>query len=160
MGNIPHNRANSYTTPVHPHACGEHPIPEYPTTHVCGSSPRVWGTFGDGYRLDHPARFIPTRVGNMTSARNHSFPRTVHPHACGEHALEGYEQDYYNGSSPRVWGTYFYSCLKRLKTAHLRNKALVAPKTPYQNTIINRSHHHHRHRPNLLVLPQAEKIRA
>ena len=31
---------------VHPHACGEHPLPECQIVNIIGSSPRMWGTPG------------------------------------------------------------------------------------------------------------------
>jgi len=35
-----------------------------------------------------------------------AWPFAVHPHVCGEHALNSGEASPYRGSSPRVWGTF------------------------------------------------------
>ena len=71
---------------VHPHAGGEHPSARILATSSAGSSPRGWGT-PDLLRLgpDH-GRFIPTRVGNTSTATMMSA-RVF-------------------GSSPRGWGTH------------------------------------------------------
>ena len=73
---------------VHPHACGEHfpgigraarVITVHP--HACGEHQTV------GRQNQNARRFIPTRVGNMTSFSRPRTPNKVHPHACGEHAV-------------------------------------------------------------------------
>ena len=50
-----------------------------------GSSPRVWGTF--------------------IFANSPRVRESVHPHACGEHAVQIIPAAWRSGSSPRVWGT-------------------------------------------------------
>ena len=71
--------------PVHPHACGEHPVHTLAFLTLLGSSPRLWGTRLRAWQLFAKRRFIPTLVGN-TSNRVLSYGHTsVHPHACGEH---------------------------------------------------------------------------
>ncbi len=90
---------------VHPHARGEHdqqhPVPPLSR----GSSPRPWGTPGGGCGDRRHHRFIPTPVGNTTFAASVLRPRSVHPHARGEHyaTIAGAAKSY--GSSPRPWGT-------------------------------------------------------
>ena len=71
---------------VHPHACGEHPTSARPPTPWTGSSPRMWGTPLRGRWIDSWGRFIPTTVGNTHRTPATALPRSVHPHACGEHA--------------------------------------------------------------------------
>ena len=70
---------------VHPHACGEHCIPQESLKGTAGSSPRMWGTPISHQWPSAISRFIPTHVGNTGI---HTPPPTtmpVHPHACGEH---------------------------------------------------------------------------
>ena len=50
-----------------------------------GSSPRMWGTPVEFMRQMMNDRFIPTHVGNTSFAPGAGLPRSVHPHACGEH---------------------------------------------------------------------------
>ena len=73
--------------PVHPHACGESPLPPNNFTGLTGSSPRVWGKlvirFGE-YRVK---RFIPTRVGKAIRQYAPHCIFSVHPHACGESSV-------------------------------------------------------------------------
>ena len=71
---------------VHPHACGEHFDAPFPILRRGGSSPRVWGTCIRFCIIAIFQRFIPTRVGNITGHLFQIFRKTVHPHACGEHA--------------------------------------------------------------------------
>ena len=75
---------------------------------VCssGSSPRLWGTYGTRFGGDGDVRFIPTPVGNMGSNTGSRGGKSVHPHACGEHALRRGRWRRGCGSSPRLWGTY------------------------------------------------------
>ncbi len=70
-----------------------------------GSSPRVWGTRTISPRKPVHRRFIPTGVGN-TSSRGSGIPgQPVHPHGCGEHYAQVFNECRLIGSSPRVWGT-------------------------------------------------------
>ncbi len=71
--------------PVHPHACGEHGVADMGTFIPGGSSPRMWGTQHDLPRIAVGDRFIPTHVGNTSTATTSVRATTVHPHACGEH---------------------------------------------------------------------------
>ena len=48
-----------------------------------GSSPRLWGRCPGYHPEPEPGRFIPTRVGQILSARSSTRQQTVHPHACG-----------------------------------------------------------------------------
>ena len=71
--------------PVHPHAYGERPrIVITPTPE--------W-------------RFIPTHMGNGTTARSRSRAVSVHPHAYGERRRVNGIKQRAIGSSPRIWGT-------------------------------------------------------
>ncbi len=64
VGNTSRDDSETWLTPVHPHARGEHPgaIPMRRAT--SGSSPRTWGTLFDGPPERNEPRFIPTHVGN------------------------------------------------------------------------------------------------
>src|SRR5690606_6743232 len=91
---------------VHPHACGEHRSPIEPRYAPAGSSPRMWGTHQTAVAWMGRVRFIPTHVGNTIAKRLHPICMTVHPHACGEHALEHDLTSTRAASSPRMWGTH------------------------------------------------------
>jgi len=94
---------------VHPHACGEHPFGVLMCLIGTGSSPRLWGTLHPHFLKGASARFIPTPVGNTRHGQTITLPRSVHPHACGEHSELGLESYWVYGSSPRLWGTLFFS---------------------------------------------------
>ena len=67
VGNTLHDSKTSLTSPVHPHACGEHAAAGSGWRIERGSSPRMWGTLA-GYPFDQRMnRFIPTHVGNTRS---------------------------------------------------------------------------------------------
>ena len=105
VGNTGSRIANRKRFSVHPHACGEHAPEDAKTLGNYGSSPRVWGTRpGEGQDV-RTRRFIPTRVGNTSLRTLRGARKTVHPHACGEHGLQGGVGVNSRGSSPRVWGT-------------------------------------------------------
>ena len=85
VGNTTTNTSSTGESPVHPHACGEHPLYSVPGMIDHGSSPRLWGTLNLYAAVALVCRFIPTLVGNTWPMipPMHSWP--VHPHACGEH---------------------------------------------------------------------------
>ena len=70
---------------VHPHASGEHSCSAMMDTSSVGSSPREWGTLLPQCAALRCRRFIPTRVGNTSSALSIHSIYSVHPHASGEH---------------------------------------------------------------------------
>ena len=85
VGNIDAGFSFFVLDAVHPHVCGEHtrvPHHNYP---ICGSSPRVWGTFRSTGENFICRRFIPTCVGNIVPLIFVSSTVPVHPHVCGEH---------------------------------------------------------------------------
>jgi len=90
---------------VHPHARGEHPVPEPSDACSIGSSPRPWGTLLRRRDEGNVDRFIPTPVGNTSHERLDPPLLPVHPHARGEHV--GIVESFCGrlGSSPRPWGT-------------------------------------------------------
>ncbi len=89
---------------VHPHACGEYVWLRAIGIIPIGSSPRVWGILLKRRSICTCLRFIPTRVGNTSSARRMASCVEVHPHACGEYFLRDTYVSECVGSSPRVWG--------------------------------------------------------
>ena len=91
---------------VHPHARGEHSTPPLVNVPFSGSSPRTWGTLGEGVDTDGQIRFIPTHVGNTGRHDSRIYADPVHPHARGEHFNPGTIGSYRHGSSPRTWGTH------------------------------------------------------
>ena len=108
VGNTPRGAHRPAGRPVHPHACGEYVSVEPSVIVWFGSSPRVWGI---RLRRDHRgalARFIPTRVGNTVPSPGRRPGRSVHPHACGEYAVQHVAGSGPDGSSPRVWGIRSY----------------------------------------------------
>ncbi len=90
---------------VHPHACGEHHAGTQAAPFHRGSSPRMWGTLPDSKLRIRKLRFIPTHVGNTSRPGRLHLPRSVHPHACGEHHDDHSLIPFVTGSSPRMWGT-------------------------------------------------------
>ena len=88
-----------------------------PAIGVPGSSPRVWGILRRGAVRRHHVRFIPTRVGNTSTAPAGDAWHSVHPHACGEYCRLILESMCHPGSSPRVWGIL-----------HLARRGLFAPR--------------------------------
>ena len=85
VGNTPVSANKTSRMPVHPHACGEHSSVDSKVEIHYGSSPRLWGTLCHLPAFDHVLRFIPTPVGNTRGSPAGATPRSVHPHACGEH---------------------------------------------------------------------------
>ena len=90
---------------VHPHARGEQAYRGTERDYKDGSSPRAWGTGGEGQAVESKDRFIPTRVGNSSPPSRPSGCATVHPHARGEQLCDGGISHRLAGSSPRAWGT-------------------------------------------------------
>src|SRR3989344_6069128 len=73
------------STPVHPHARGEHGTGATPAELADGSSPRAWGTLIVRGIQNEICRFSPTRGGNTPP--------------------DQYTRALCRGSSPRAWGT-------------------------------------------------------
>ena len=69
-----------------------------------GSSPRMWGIHHRRTCGPERSRFIPTHVGNTSTARGNVSLAAVHPHACGEYWRGLTRQITPHGSSPRMWG--------------------------------------------------------
>ena len=65
----------------------------------------MWGTLKGGSQAVRSTRFIPTHVGNTTIEKVTRNSGAVHPHACGEHIIQGVSGKQVDGSSPRMWGT-------------------------------------------------------
>ena len=105
VGNTRHLFHGKCNFAVHPHVCGEHLTQPQNISLWNGSSPRVWGTHRQHTGNGSKCRFIPTCVGNTgyTDAESKVLP--VHPHVCGEHAMNVPIRPLNTGSSPRVWGT-------------------------------------------------------
>ncbi len=85
VGNINTVDIHTEANTVHPHACGEHVVDHNIEFNSGGSSPRMWGTWLGQPPFFACYRFIPTHVGNIARSPGNVLPRTVHPHACGEH---------------------------------------------------------------------------
>ena len=105
VGNTSAHETAARGCTVHPHGRGEHGRLGRQPGRAGGSSPRAWGTRRHDYLRMVCRRFIPTGVGNTSSARAHSGASPVHPHGRGEHALSPTMSPRSFGSSPRAWGT-------------------------------------------------------
>ena len=114
VGNTPVIQAVGISSPVHPHVCGEHLTGASPCPCPFGSSPRVWGTPNHETLLRCLLRFIPTCVGNTLRMPRVCTAAAVHPHVCGEHRGIKRHKSVNAGSSPRVWGTLYFSAHSRL----------------------------------------------
>jgi len=112
---------------VHPHACGEHGLSGFILMSDNGSSPRMWGTHPRKLFDESGIRFIPTHVGNTSTACIPALRLSVHPHACGEHLSQLSSMDPKDGSSPRMWGT--------LAPARINGKAYRFIPTHVGNTL-------------------------
>src|SRR5439155_21409981 len=88
VGNTPPPSVRPPSSPVHPHARGEHAAAVVALTLATGPSPRAWGTRGGLHQRALPHRSIPTRVGNTRGARPSRSQVSVHPHARGEHVAD------------------------------------------------------------------------
>ena len=84
VGNGSLDSERSYSTSVHPHACGERITKQNTGYSKTGSSPRMWGTGPNHQQRRQKGRFIPTHVGNGPDNALQDRLNAVHPHACGE----------------------------------------------------------------------------
>ena len=105
-GNIYPPMASPIALSVHPRACGEHPSAASQTSCFFGSSPRLRGTFHFPVPVSCFLRFIPAPAGNIQACKAISRVPSVHPRACGEHVERRGIKGRYDGSSPRLRGTY------------------------------------------------------
>ena len=132
VGNTSLRRKIGRDVSVHPHARGEHNDNVEAWIHCSGSSPRTWGTRGAALYMSYFCRFIPTHVGNTSSASDQSQTWPVHPHARGEHHPGATMPTTRLGSSPRTWGTpatdVTTDIIFRFIPTHVGNTS-VAPKT-------------------------------
>ena len=108
-GNMSLSTPKSISSPVHPRACGEHQIGLQPLAATVGSSPRLRGTYSAGHVRPRGIRFIPAPAGNIRLDTKPPSHQAVHPRACGEHAGFNDPANFYDGSSPRLRGTYLCS---------------------------------------------------
>ncbi len=69
-----------------------------------GTPPRVWGK-RNFHRLQNAIiRYTPTCVGKTYIGGSTTLADKVHPHVCGENALEQAVDLWDKGTPPRVWG--------------------------------------------------------
>ena len=113
VGNTKVEKEHLAKEPVHPHTRGEHQGVMGFGLNCCGSSPHPWGTHIDSAETEIGERFIPTPVGNTTSAPSSSPKISVHPHTRGEHFIRKYFLPKILGSSPHPWGTPRNTALDR-----------------------------------------------
>ena len=91
---------------VHPHACGEYPLPCWMMSLPVGSPPRLWGIPARLERGCQRYRFTPTPVGNTSLPSPRLCAPSVHPHACGEYETIAITELAQDGSPPRLWGIH------------------------------------------------------
>ena len=123
VGRFLTNSPRQHGITVHPHVCGEIQCVFGLGHRVPGTSPRLWGDFGqtrrrDGefrslrlwgdWKTDGPARsqgrYIPTSVGRFIRVARRFDLNQVHPHVCGEiHGVSRITR-FRHGTSPRLWG--------------------------------------------------------
>ena len=106
VGSICTASCATWAASVHPHACGEHTGLVQIDAWTFGSSPRLWGAWLPLRLRAGRCRFIPTPVGSIHPRPARSCRVSVHPHACGEHALPSSPVACRCGSSPRLWGAF------------------------------------------------------
>ena len=99
---------------VHPRACGEHGEFHELGIGRAGSSPRLRGTRAGQARRNNAWRFIPAPAGNTRLFLPWLVSISVHPRACGEHAMRAKSTPLKSGSSPRLRGTH---CPAKLQNA-------------------------------------------
>ena len=92
----------------HPHACGDKTLGKATDTYHKGSSPRVWGQANSICTKFGKGRIIPTRVGTSGDSLYAIIVHQDHPHAYGDKWHIGHKRKRHKGSSPRVWGQWFY----------------------------------------------------
>ena len=98
---------------AHPRACGENSRCHFYSPSSVGSSPRVRGKPGRTPCSSCRAGLIPARAGKTAVTWIGDDPRTAHPRACGENAVEKLIKAQEDGSSPRVRGKRSGHSLRR-----------------------------------------------
>ncbi len=104
-GNASNAAVAATSVSVHPRASGERDWTMMPRPIRLGSSPRERGTRPWTPPATYPARFIPARAGNATTAPTPTRRSPVHPRASGERGEIFPSLDLNAGSSPRERGT-------------------------------------------------------
>ena len=96
----------TYSSTVHPRACGEHFSRAAFKYKNDGSSPRLRGTYHPIVNQHQLCRFIPALAGNIRRHGTGFAHGAVHPRACGEHVIGYVIGQIFIGSSPRLRGTF------------------------------------------------------
>ena len=104
MGKIENNVTVTPKTTVHPHSRGENRVVVAQLRCHSGSSPLAWGKSCLSSTHSALRRFIPTRVGKISSRIVNSFSIAVHPHSRGENGMAKSARYRVCGSSPLAWG--------------------------------------------------------
>ena len=89
---------------VHPHRCGENNRGWGIEYRPVGSPPQVWGKLPRYMVEVSIERFTPTGVGKTWKTISDFYMITVHPHRCGENAIQCKSNHLAHGSPPQVWG--------------------------------------------------------
>ena len=151
------------TTAVHPRVCGEHLSQNIRPTCSIGSSPRMWGTLLPALRPRPAVRFIPAYVGNIAQRRTAKHEIPVHPRVCGEHRGRKRVCIAFNGSSPRMWGTYGFARpgtqVQRFIPAYVGN--IPRPRRSASSSSVHPrvcGEHHSRHRPQFPGLGSSPRM--
>ena len=88
----------------HPHVCGEDDPPPTTIYTGMGTPPRVWGRRGEDVDPTLQDGNTPTCVGKTLRLGGRCHRLEEHPHVCGEDALPFDDEQYRDGTPPRVWG--------------------------------------------------------
>ena len=95
----------------HPRVCGEHLSASSGYAPQMGSSPRMRGARIGKYRDAVSTRIIPAYAGSTRQAGTEAAESRDHPRVCGEHSVRLVPCNRPPGSSPRMRGALFASCL-------------------------------------------------
>ena len=106
VGNTSIQAKRMSTASVHPHVRGEYMPEPLGLSTPTGSSPRAWGIQDTPFHHQRMIRFIPTCVGNTSTARGNVSLAAVHPHVRGEYSSRAFADMGLSGSSPRAWGIH------------------------------------------------------
>ncbi len=104
-GNGQSKCSKSWSTAVHPRACGERGLLREVAPLCTGASPRMRGTARRHGTLDPLNRCIPAHAGNGFAQPVEVALAPVHPRACGERPLVQVQVGAAGGASPRMRGT-------------------------------------------------------
>ena len=111
MGTRAHIKQSVTESQDHPHAYGDKSIICCDVVTPMGSSPRVWGQDQEYINGVYNDRIIPTRMGTSNPYFFQILTARDHPHAYGDKRYIVLALSSVVGSSPRVWGQGYLTCI-------------------------------------------------